>query len=142
MSNKAIFDEALNSEQLRMDRQDRARGFATGVDSIDNGLKQQTIGNYANLSSMYQQQAQDPYSLVLGRSTTPAMAQNSLTQAGSMATTPSMFDPFNDQIMSMYNAQYNANNASSISANNNDSSKKAALIGGGASIAAAAIVAL
>ena len=142
MSNQTIFDEALNSEKLRQDRLDNARTFAAGVDQIDTTKAQQNVSNYGTLANMYQSQAQDPYSLVLGRSTTPSLTQSTVSQASSQSTSPTLFDPFNSDIMSMYNTAYNANNAASISAGNNSSAQTGAMIGGGASIAAAAIIAL
>ena len=142
LSNSSIFDEAMNSEKLRTERLDKARAFAMGVDQNDFERGQTTVGNYSNLANMWNAQSQDPYSLVLGRSTTPQLAQSTVSQGQTLGTSPTMFDPYSSDIMSIYNANYNAQNAANIAAGNNSAASNSAMLGAGASVAGAAIIAL
>jgi hypothetical protein len=97
------------------------------TDQLNTGLqmqgRQQNIANLYNLVSQYANTAQDPYQMVLNRSGSPAAAGAIASNAG-----PSMFDPFNSGITSIFAGnQANAwaqginqanTNASTISSNN------------------------
>lgn len=85
---------------------------------------QQAIANYFNLANQYAATAQDPYQLVLGRSGAPAAAAGLASSAG-----PTMFDPFNPAITSIYAG----NTANQLAANTATANNAAAVTGGGLS---------
>ena len=78
------------------------------------------VARMAQLASMYQSQAINPYDQVLGRSAAPALAAGVVGQAQGTQAGPTMFDPYNSGITSIY-AGNNANQLAAQTAGANNS---------------------
>jgi hypothetical protein len=99
--------------------------------------QQQGIQNQFNLASLYGQQAQDPYQLVLGRSGAVAQAGGAAQQGVGATGTANVFDPFNNSIMSIYSGN-TANQLAQQTANaNNQAAQNSANTAAAATILAA-----
>lgn len=101
-------------------------GLSAQIDQTNAQLglqgRQQHIANLYNLVGQYASTAQDPYQLVLGRSGAPGAGLGLAQSAG-----PTMFDPFNSSITSIYAG----NQANELAARTATANNKAALWAGG-----------
>jgi hypothetical protein len=148
-SNQAIFDEALNSEALRQQRQDRAVGMGLAVDAsgqqaalLDQQLSGDMFSREMSLAQLYSAQSADPYQLVLGQSRAPALAQAAAGSAGyTQGSGPGIFDPYNSSLMGIYSGNA-ANSLAAQTANaNNSAASGAGMMGLVGTLGAAAIIA-
>lgn len=91
--------------------------------------QQQNIANLFNLANQYAATSQDPYQLVLGRSGAANQAQALGQQAG-----PTMFDPFNSAITSIYAGNQANQQAANVATANNKATVMSGLFQGIGSI--------
>lgn len=94
-------------------------------------------GYALNATNVMGAQTQDPYNLVLGRSTAPQMGSANLGAAQGFvgAATPQQFaDPYNSSIASIQQANYNAQNAADIAKGNNNASIWGSVLGAAGAI--------
>lgn len=99
-------------------------GQGLQADQFNAGLtlqnRQQNIANLYNLANQYASTAQDPYQMVLNRSGAPAAAGAVSSGAG-----PTMFDPFNAGIASIYAGNQANQWAGAINQANNNAAQAA-----------------
>lgn len=121
MGNSTVFNELLNNENLKRERQDRARSFASGVAGMEN--------------SYYTSPA---LALLTATSSVPQLASSAAMQSG-FGITPSTFNPWESSYAAdLYNTNYNAKYNSYISGQNNLFGAIGGLMNAGGQVGAAA----
>lgn len=127
-----LFNHDLDA-QLQAAMANQSANFQTGAQNqaAQLGNAQYMDSLLGNTGQFLAQTQQDPFALVLGRS---SAAQNS--QTGNTG----MFDPFSTYGSDLYNTNYNAQAAASNANANNSGALAGAGIGGGAMIGAAFIM--
>jgi hypothetical protein len=90
------------------------------------------------LAGAYQSQATDPFSVVLGRSGVPGQAAGAVAQGGAAAGAgPTLFDPFNPAITSIYAGNQANSLAAQVANAKNQSALTGSLLSAGSSLGAA-----
>jgi len=159
-SNNRIGAEILGADSLLRSRRNDARTFASGVDlagqqalnagrsfaggvaEYDRALNNDELARMFGLASTYQSQATDPFQIVLGRSGVPAQTQGATGQAGyTQQSGAQIFDPFNDNITSIYSGNQANQLAAQTATANNKSGVSGAALGAIGTIGAGALIA-
>lgn len=158
-SNSAISAEVLNTAAMQRQRRAEAQSLAAGVDAqgqqqmqygagleaqrqlnqtqLDRAGTNDQIGREMQLASMYQAQGTDPFQMVLGRSAVPSQTMGAVSQGGSTTQGPTLFNPFDPNITSIYAGNQANQTAAQIAAANNKSAMTGSLISAGSQLGAA-----